>query len=126
SAGILRDRMLVNMTPDEWDDVIKVHVRGTFATARWAAAYWRERVKAGHTNDARIINTSSSSGIYGNAGQTNYGAAKAGIASFTIIAAMELGRYGGTVNAIAPGALTRMTAGLNPNRDDPKPGEFNG
>ena len=124
NAGILRDRMLVNMTADEWDDVIRVHLRGTFAPARWAAAYWRERVKAGETNDARIINTSSSSGIYGNAGQTNYGAAKAGIASFTIIAAMELGRYGITVNCIAPGALTRMTAGLNPNREQPKPDEF--
>ena len=112
NAGILRDRMLVNMTDDEWDAVIKVHLRGTFCSARWAAAYWRERVKAGETNDARIINTSSPSGIYGNAGQTNYGAAKAGIASFTIIAAMELGRYGVTVNAIAPTALTRMTENL--------------
>src|SRR6478736_2120633 len=125
NAGILRDRMLVNMTETEWDAVIKVHLKGTFAPARWAAAYWRERIKAGETNDARIINTSSSSGIYGNAGQTNYGAAKAGIASFTIIAAMELGRYGVTVNCIAPGALTRMTAGLNPNREEPKPDEFN-
>src|SRR5947208_8706374 len=112
NAGILRDRMLVNMTADEWDDVIRVHLRGTFAPARWAAAYWRERVKAGETNDARLINTSSSSGIYGNAGQTNYGAAKAGIASFTIIAAMELAPYGVTVNAIAPGAATRMTIPL--------------
>ena len=112
NAGILRDRMLVNMTVDEWDAVIKVHLRGTFGPARWAAAYWRERVKAGETNDARIINTSSPSGIYGNAGQTNYGAAKAGIASFTIIAAAELARYGVTVNAIAPTALTRMTENL--------------
>src|SRR5437868_140874 len=112
NAGILRDRMLFNMTIDEWDAVIKVHLRGTFCTSRWAAAYWRERVKSGETNDARIINTSSPSGIYGNAGQTNYGAAKAGIASFTIIAAMELGRYGVTVNAIAPTALTRMTENL--------------
>src|SRR5436309_3037685 len=112
NAGILRDRMLVNMTDDEWDAVVKVHLRGTFATSRWAAAYWRERTKAGETNDARIINTSSPSGIYGNAGQTNYGAAKAGIASFTIIAAAELARYGVTVNAIAPTALTRMTENL--------------
>src|SRR5207245_2271797 len=109
NAGILRDRMLVNMTADEWDDVIRVHLRGTFAPARWAAAYWRERVKAGETNDARIINTASPSGIYGNVGQANYGAAKAGIASFTIITAMELARYGGTVNAIAPAALTPTT-----------------
>ncbi len=103
NAGILRDRMLINMTIEEWDAVIRVHLRGTFAPSRVAAAYWRERSKAGETNDARIINTSSSSGIYGNPGQTNYGAAKAGIAAFTIIAAMELERYGVTVNAIAPG-----------------------
>src|SRR3954452_2072955 len=127
NAGILRDRMLVNMTIDEWDAVIKVHLRGTFAPARWAAAYWRERVKAGATNDARIINTSSSSGIYGNVGQTNYGAAKAGIASFTVIASKELGRYGITVNAIAPGALTRMTEnlGMGQRAAERKPEEFN-
>jgi len=125
NAGILRDRMLTNMTIEEWDAVIKVHLRGTFAPSRWAAAYWRERSKAGETNDARLINTSSSSGIYGNVGQANYGAAKAGIASFTIIAAMELARYGVTANAIAPGALTRMTENLNPNRPQPKPEEFN-
>ena len=112
NAGILRDRMLTNMSEAEWDAVIKVHLKRTFAPARHAAAYWRERSKAGETNDARIINTSSPSGIYGNVGQTNYGAAKAGIASFTIIAAKELGRYGVTVNAIAPAALTRMTEGL--------------
>ncbi len=112
NAGILRDRMLVNMTPDEWDAVIRVHLRGTFNTSKIAAEYWRERSKAGEDNDARIINTSSPSGIYGNVGQTNYGAAKAGIASFTILAALELGRYGVTVNAIAPVALTRMTENL--------------
>src|SRR5688572_6533082 len=92
NAGILRDRMLVNMTEEEWDAVINVHLKGTFAPTRWAATYWREKVKAGETVDARIINTSSTSGIFGNPGQTNYGAAKAGIASFTIIAARELGR----------------------------------
>ncbi len=124
NAGILRDRMLINMTPEEWDAVIRVHLRGTYAPAHHAAVYWRERAKAGETNDARIINTSSSSGIYGNPGQANYGAAKAGIAAFTIIAAMELGRYGVTVNAIAPGALTRMTEGLRPDREQPKPDEF--
>ena len=112
NAGILRDRMLVNMTPEEWDAVIKVHLRGTYATAHHAAVYWREKSKAGEQVDARIINTSSSSGIYGNVGQANYGAAKAGIAAFTIITAMELGRYGVTVNAIAPAALTRMTEDL--------------
>jgi NAD(P)-dependent dehydrogenase (short-subunit alcohol dehydrogenase family) len=124
NAGILRDRMLINMTIEEWDAVIKVHLRGTFAPSRVAAAYWRERSKAGEPNDARIINTSSSSGIYGNPGQTNYGAAKAGIAAFTIIASMELARYGVTVNAIAPGALTRMTENLRPDRPEVKPDEF--
>ena len=112
NAGILRDRMMVNMTIEEWDAVIRVHLRGTFAPMRHASEYWRNRSKAGETNDARIINTTSPSGIYGNVGQTNYGAAKAGIASMTVIAAMELGRYGVTVNAIAPAALTRMTENL--------------
>jgi NAD(P)-dependent dehydrogenase (short-subunit alcohol dehydrogenase family) len=113
NAGILRDRMLVNMTEAEWDAVIKVHLKGTFAPAHHAAAYWRDRAKKGEAVDARLINTTSISGIYGNPGQTNYGAAKAGIAAFTIIAARELGRYGITVNAIAPGALTRLTEDLN-------------
>ena len=112
NAGILRDRMLANMTPEEWDSVIQVHLRGTYAPSQQAAAYWREQSKAGQSVDARLINTTSVSGIYGNPGQTNYGAAKAGIASFTIIAARELARYGVTVNAIAPGALTRMTEDL--------------
>jgi NAD(P)-dependent dehydrogenase (short-subunit alcohol dehydrogenase family) len=112
NAGILRDRMLVNMTEAEWDAVIQVHLKGTFAPAHFAANHWRERSKAGEEVDARIINTSSPSGIYGNVGQTNYGAAKAGIAAFTIIAAKELARYGVTVNAIAPAALTRMTEDL--------------
>ncbi len=112
NAGILRDRMLTNMTEEEWDAVIKVHLKGTFAPTRWAAAYWRERVKEGHKVSGRIINTTSVSGIYGNVGQTNYGAAKAGIASFTNIAALEMWRYGVTVNAVAPVALTRMTEGL--------------
>ncbi|MGH9054784.1 MAG: SDR family oxidoreductase [Acidimicrobiales bacterium] len=126
NAGILRDRMLVNMTPDEWDAVVRVHLRGTFAPARVAAEYWRERVKAGETNDARIINTTSASGIYGNIGQTNYGAAKAGIAAFTVIASMELGRYGVTVNAIAPAALSRMTENLRMGQRaaERKPDEF--
>ena len=112
NAGILRDRMLTNMTEEEWDAVIKVHLKGTFGPAHHAAAYWRERAKNGETNDARIINTTSVSGIYGNPGQTNYGAAKMGIAAFTIIASYELARYGVTVNAIAPGALTRLTEDL--------------
>jgi NAD(P)-dependent dehydrogenase (short-subunit alcohol dehydrogenase family) len=112
NAGILRDRMLVNMTEEEWDAVVKVHLKGTFAPTRWAASYWRDRMKAGEANDARVVNTTSVSGIYGNPGQTNYGAAKMGIGAFTIISSLELGRYGVTVNAIAPGALTRMTANL--------------
>jgi NAD(P)-dependent dehydrogenase (short-subunit alcohol dehydrogenase family) len=113
NAGILRDRTLVSMTEQEWDAVIKVHLRGTFAPSHFAAAYWRAQAKeTGAPLDARLINTSSASGIYGNGGQSNYGAAKAGIASFTIITAMELARYGVTVNAIAPAALTRLTEPL--------------
>ena len=114
NAGILRDRVLINMTEEEWDAVIAVHLKGTFAPSRWAATYWREQSKAGKPVDGRIINTTSVSGIYGNPGQTNYGAAKAGIAAFTNIAALELARYGVTVNAVAPVALTRMTEGLGP------------
>ncbi len=109
NAGILRDRMIVSMTEPDWDAVIGVHLKGTFAVLHHAAAYWRQRVKDGHVNDARVINTTSPSGLLGNPGQGNYGAAKAGIASLTIIAARELERYGVTANAIAPTALTRMT-----------------
>src|SRR3984885_12443452 len=118
NAGILRDRVLVNMVEPEWDAVIEVHLKGTFAPSRHAAAYWRNKSKEieGPVN-ARIINTSSVSGIYGNTGQTNYGAAKAGIAAFTVIAARELKRYGVTVNAIAPQALTRRPGGR---RDRPE------
>jgi NAD(P)-dependent dehydrogenase (short-subunit alcohol dehydrogenase family) len=112
NAGILRDRMVVNMTEAEWDSVVAVHLKGTFVTSHHAAAYWRDRAKAGEDNDARIINTTSSSGIFGNVGQANYGAAKAGIASLTIITSMELQRYGVTVNAVAPTAYTRMTEDL--------------
>src|SRR5262249_47359802 len=113
NAGILRDRMLVNMSEEEWDAVIQVHLKGTFAPARHAAAHWRELFKTtGAPTMGRIINTTSTSGIYGNVGQTNYGAAKAGIAAFTIIAARELKKFGVTVNAISPSAQTRMTEGL--------------
>ena len=118
NAGILRDRMLANMTEAEWDAVIQVHLKGTFGPSRHAASYWREKVKAGEAVDGRIINTSSPSGIYGNVGQTNYGAAKAGIAAFTVIAAKELARYGVTVNAVAPAALTRMTENLGMGQAD--------
>jgi NAD(P)-dependent dehydrogenase (short-subunit alcohol dehydrogenase family) len=109
NAGILRDRMLVNMDEHEWDAVIEVHLKGHFAPTRHAAAYWRERSKAGEDVRARVINTSSPSGVFGNVGQANYGAAKAGIVGFTLVAAQELQRYGVTVNALAPNARTRMT-----------------
>ncbi len=123
NAGILRDRMLVNMTEEEWDAVIQVHLKGTFAPSRHAASYWRAMSKQnddGKPVMGRIINTSSTSGIYGNIGQTNYGAAKAGIAAFTIIAARELARTGVTVNAISPSAYTRMTDNLRDYSEEDK------
>jgi NAD(P)-dependent dehydrogenase (short-subunit alcohol dehydrogenase family) len=109
NAGILRDRYLVNMTEQEWDIVVKVHLKGHFIPTRHAAAYWREETKAGKTVKASVVNTSSTSGLLGNPGQTNYGAAKAGIGAFTVIAAQELGRYGVRVNGLAPAARTRLT-----------------
>ncbi|MBV7702234.1 SDR family oxidoreductase [Nocardia nova] len=109
NAGIVRDRMLVNLAEDEWDAVIRVHLKGHFATMRHAIEYWRAESKAGRARDARIINTSSGAGLQGSVGQGNYAAAKAGIAALTITAAAEFGRYGVTVNAIAPSARTRMT-----------------
>lgn len=109
NAGILRDRMLFNMSESDWDQVIGVHLKGTFAPTQHAAAHWRRLSKRGEDVSGRVINTSSPSGIYGNVGQTNYGAAKAGLAAFTVIAAQELHRIGVTVNAIAPAALSRMT-----------------
>jgi NAD(P)-dependent dehydrogenase (short-subunit alcohol dehydrogenase family) len=109
NAGILRDRMVFNMSVEEWDAVIKVHLRGHFLVTRAACLHWRELAKAGQAVRGRIVNTSSTSGILGNAGQANYGAAKAGIAAFTQIVALEMKRYGVTANAIAPGARTRMT-----------------
>jgi NAD(P)-dependent dehydrogenase (short-subunit alcohol dehydrogenase family) len=112
NAGILRDRMIFSMTEEEWDSVIKVHLKGTFGPSRFAAEHWRNRAKEGQANDARIINTTSASGLFANPGQTNYAAAKAGIAAFTQVAAQELSRYGVTVNAVAPGALTRLTEDL--------------
>ena len=110
NAGILRDRMVFSMSEAEWDAVVAVHLKGHFCPTRHAAAHWRERSKAGETVDARIINTSSPSGLYGNAGQTNYGAAKAGIAALTIVSALELARYGVTANCLAPTAITRLIA----------------
>ena len=109
NAGIVRDRMIANTSEAEWDAVIAVHLKGHFATIRHAGAYWRGLAKAGKDVDARIINTSSGAGLQGSVGQGNYSAAKAGIAALTMVAAAEMGRYGVTVNAIAPSARTRMT-----------------
>ncbi len=113
NAGILRDRMLYNTTAEEWDDVVKVHLRGHFLPMKFAAVYWRDRSKRGEDNDARIINTSSASGLFCNPGQANYGAAKAGIAALTVIASKELGRFGVTVNALSPHADTRLTLNIH-------------
>jgi NAD(P)-dependent dehydrogenase (short-subunit alcohol dehydrogenase family) len=109
NAGFVRDRMFANTSEDEWDAVVRVHLKGHFCVARWAAAYWRDRAKAGEVNDARIINTSSGAGLLGSVGQAAYSAAKGGILSLTLVQAAELGRYGVTANAIAPSARTRMT-----------------
>jgi len=109
NAGIIRDRVLVNMTEEEWDIVMHVDVNGHFVPTRWAATYWREQSKAGRKVSAAVVNTSSTSGLLGNPGQSNYGTAKAGIAAFTVIAAQELSRYGVRVNAIVPAARSRIT-----------------
>ena len=109
NAGILRDRVIVNMTESEWDSVIAVHLKGHFAPTRWAAAYWREEHKAGRGKRRNLVHTSSTSGLFSNPGQANYGAAKSGIATFSQIAAKELSRYDVVSNCIAPGARTRLT-----------------
>ncbi|OBJ55945.1 SDR family oxidoreductase [Mycobacterium sp. 1423905.2] len=113
NAGFIRDRMLANTSEAEWDAVVRVHLKGHFATLRHAAGYWRREIKSGAVGaddlNARIINTSSAAGLQGSVGQGNYSAAKAGIAALTLVGAAELGRYGITVNAIAPAARTRMT-----------------
>ncbi len=109
NAGFLRDRMIVSTSEEEWDAVIRVHLKGHFAPTRFAAAYWREQQKAGEAVDARVINTSSGAGLLGSVGQGTYSAAKAGIAALTMVESAELGRYGVTANAIAPAARTRMT-----------------
>ena len=109
NAGILRDRMLVSMSEQEFDDVIAVHLKGTFNLTRHAADVWRDSAKAGTTTDRAIVNTSSGAGLHGNVGQTNYSAAKAGIAAMTVVNAMELNRYGVRANCIAPVARTRLT-----------------
>lgn len=112
NAGFVRDRMVVTTSEEEWDAVVRVHLKGHFATARFAGAYWRERQKAGEPVDARIVNTSSGAGLLGSVGQGAYSAAKAGIAALTLVEAAEMGRYGVTANAIAPSARTRMTEGV--------------
>lgn len=109
NAGILRDRSLCNMSIEEWDDVVRVHLRGHFVPTRWVATHWREQHKAGHAVAGSVIHTSSTSGLLGNPGQTNYGAAKAGIAAFSAICAQELSRYGVRSNCVAPAARTRLT-----------------
>jgi NAD(P)-dependent dehydrogenase (short-subunit alcohol dehydrogenase family) len=112
NAGILRDKMSFNMDESDWDDVIRVHLKGHFAPSHHAAIYWRGKSKAGEPVNAHIVNTASEAGLYGNAGQANYSAAKAGIASMTWVLARELERYGVTVNSISPRARTRMTENL--------------
>jgi NAD(P)-dependent dehydrogenase (short-subunit alcohol dehydrogenase family) len=120
NAGIVRDRMLVSMTEQEWDDVVRVHLKAHFLTMRHAAAHWRARAKAGEQVDGRVINTSSGAGLFGSVGQGNYSAAKAGILGLTLVGAAELARYGVTVNAIAPSARTRMTEELFPDLPGPE------
>jgi NAD(P)-dependent dehydrogenase (short-subunit alcohol dehydrogenase family) len=112
NAGFVRDRMFANCAEDEWDAVVRVHLKGHFCVSRWAATYWRERAKADDPVAARIVNTSSGAGILGSVGQSAYSAAKGGIATLTLVQAAELGRYGVTANAIAPAARTRMTEGV--------------
>src|ERR1700736_524889 len=127
NAGILRDRMIFNMSVEDFDAVIRVHLRGTWNMCHHAAVYWREKSKDGTPVDARIINTSSPAGLYTSMGQTNYGPAKAGIANMTIVLAAELGRYGVRVNAISPGARTRMTETIRrPGVMDTPPDGFDG
>jgi len=126
NAGILRDRVLVNMSEAEWDDVVRVHLKGHFAPSRWAAAYWREEAKAGRAKPRNMVHTSSTSGLFANPGQSNYGAAKSGIATFSQIIAKELSRYEVKSNCIAPAARTRLTL-ATPGLEDimePKEGAF--
>ena len=123
NAGFVRDRMLVNTSEEEWDAVVRVHLKGHFAPLRHAGAYWRAEAKEGRQRAARVINTSSGAGLQGSIGQTTYSAAKAGIAGMTLVAAAEMGRYGVTINAIAPVARTRMTEGAFETSAMPEPGD---
>jgi NAD(P)-dependent dehydrogenase (short-subunit alcohol dehydrogenase family) len=124
NAGFLRDRMFVSASEDEWDAVIRVHLKGHFCTSRHAGKYWRDKSKAGEAVDARIINTSSGAGLQGSVGQSAYSAAKGGIASLTLVQAAEMGRYGVTANAIAPAARTRMTEAIFTDMKPPEDGSF--
>jgi NAD(P)-dependent dehydrogenase (short-subunit alcohol dehydrogenase family) len=124
NAGFLRDRMFVSTSEEEWDAVVRVHLKGHFCLSRHAAEHWRGRAKAGEAVDARIINTSSGAGLQGSVGQSSYSAAKAGIATLTLIQAAELGRYGVTANAIAPAARTRMTEAIFSDMVAPEDGSF--
>src|SRR5205823_5506453 len=125
NAGVLRDRMLVNMTEEDWDTVVRVHLKGHFCPLRHASGYWREQVKAGNEVKGRVVLTSSAAGLFGNVGQLNYAAAKSGIATMARVAGAELKRYGVSVNAIAPIARTRMTENLFPDSmAKPAEGQF--
>jgi NAD(P)-dependent dehydrogenase (short-subunit alcohol dehydrogenase family) len=127
NAGILRDRVVVNMTEDEWDSVVRVHLKGHFAPSHFAATYWREQTKSGRDVNAAVVNTTSTSGLFSNPGQANYDAAKSGIATLTQVMAKELVRYGVRANAIAPGARTRLTLstpGLGDAIGEPTDGSF--
>ncbi|MGH0037387.1 MAG: SDR family oxidoreductase [Myxococcota bacterium] len=124
NAGFLRDRMFMSCSEEEWDAVVRVHLKGHFCVSRHAAEYWRGRSKAGETVDARIVNTSSGAGLQGSVGQSTYSAAKGGIASLTLVQAAELGRYGVTANAIAPAARTRMTEPVFKDMAVPADGRF--
>ena len=129
NAGILRDRMIFNMGEEDWDSVVAVHLKGTFAMSRHASEYWREEHKKGNILNGRIINTSSDAGLLGNVGQSNYGACKAAVAAMAIIIGQEMKKYGVTANAIAPVARTRLTVDATPSTaalmgGNVKPGEF--
>jgi NAD(P)-dependent dehydrogenase (short-subunit alcohol dehydrogenase family) len=131
NAGIVRDAMLFSMKEEDFDSVVRVHLKGTFATTHHASVYWREASKAGDQPRAAIVNTVSSAGLQGNVGQANYGAAKAGIAALTVISSLELSRYGVRANAVAPGGMTRITGTLMKNAEIIEPGaddegEYNG
>jgi NAD(P)-dependent dehydrogenase (short-subunit alcohol dehydrogenase family) len=129
NAGILRDRMIFNMGEEDWDSVVAVHLKGTFAMSRHACEYWREEHKKGNVLNGRIINTSSDAGLLGNVGQSNYGACKAAVAVMAVIIGQEMKKYGVTANAIAPVARTRLTIEATPSTaalmgGEVKEGEF--